>query len=151
MFNPADYDIRRPLYDKAKIREHNAQRYEMEVLDGVLCYDREKEIIGGFYRLEEDSWWARGHFPDRPMLPGVLALEATGQLCSIYFHEHSAGLRMGIAKIGEVRYLRPMLPPNVLYLGARLVQKKLKFAQFAFQGIIDGKVAFFGEFTGGAV
>ncbi|MBI3820254.1 MAG: hypothetical protein HY286_16290 [Planctomycetes bacterium] len=145
------FDITKPLFDKKKIREHNSQRYEMELLDGILEFDREKKLIIGFYKLEKDSWWAKGHFPDRAMLPGVLGLESIGQLCSIYFHEYSHGLRMGLAKIGEVRYVRPMEPPGVLFLVGRLMQQKLKFATFDFQGIVNGEIAFHGSFTGGAV
>lgn len=151
LFDPANFDIHKPLYNKSQIRAHNAQRYEMEMLDGVLYYDKETKLIAGFYQLSADSWWARGHFPDRPMLPGVLGLEAVGQLCSIYFHEYSKGLRMGLAKIGEIRYVRPMEPPNTLFLAGRLIQQKLKFVHFEFQGIINGEIAFHGNFTGGAV
>lgn len=151
LFDPRDYDITKPLFNKDKIREHNTQRYEMEVLDGVLLYDREKQLIAGFYKLEENSWWAKGHFPDRPMLPGVLGLEAVGQLCSIYFNEYSKGLRMGLAKVNDVKYIRPMEPPAVLFLCGKLIQKKLRFATFEFQGVVNGEVAFFGKFTGGAV
>ncbi|MFN0205167.1 MAG: 3-hydroxyacyl-ACP dehydratase FabZ family protein [Planctomycetota bacterium] len=151
IFQTDSYDVLRPIFSKEQIRKHNAQRYEMEMLDGVLHYDKEKRVIVGYYEMTPDRWWAKGHFPDRPMMPGVLALESAGQLCSIYFNEYSQGLRMGLAKIGEVRYVRPMEPPDTLFILGRLVNKKLKFANFEFQGIINHQVVFYGEFTGGAI
>lgn len=151
LLDVSQFDINKPLYSQAQIREFNAQRFEMEVLNGVLMFDREKQMIAGYYKLEPDSWWAKGHFPDRAMLPGVLGLESAGQLCSIYFKEYSKGLRMGLARINEVRYVRPMIPPAILYVVGKLELQRQRFATFQFQGIIDNEIAYFGSFTGGAV
>lgn len=150
-FDPAEFDLSKPLYDKAAIRGFNQQRFEMEMLDGVLFHDLERKMIGGFLRLAKESWWARGHFPDRPLLPGVLSLEAGGQLCSIYFARVAPGARMGLAKIEEARMYRPMEPPRVLFIAGKLVHQKLRFAQFDVQGFIDGEVTFESRFTGVAL
>jgi 3-hydroxyacyl-[acyl-carrier-protein] dehydratase len=150
-FDPARYDINKPLMDKAEIRQVNQQRFEMEQLDGVLFHDLERKLIGGFLRLPGDAWWSRGHFPGHPILPGVLALEAGGQLCSIYFHHLVPGHRMGLAKIGEGRFFRTIEPPGILYLGGRLVSQRSRFAQFEIQGFQDGEVTFEAMFTGASI
>ncbi|MBL8694050.1 MAG: beta-hydroxyacyl-ACP dehydratase [Planctomycetes bacterium] len=150
-FDPTQFDIRKPLMSIEEIRKHNAQRYEMEMLHGVLLHDEERGVIGGFYEMKPDLWWTRGHFPDRPMLPGVLALETAGQLCSVYFHRTHPTLRMGLGAIEQVKFRRPMVPPNVLYVGAKMIALRSRFAKFDLQGITEGKICFEATFTGAAI
>ncbi len=121
------------------------------MLDGVLLHDPEEKIIVGYYDVRADAWWARGHFPDRPLLPGVLALEAAGQLCSVYFHRSHPGTRMGLAGIDSVRFRKPIEPPCTLYLVARMAFTRARFAKFEMQGIIDGQLVFESVFTGAAI
>lgn len=149
--DPSKFDISKPLMTRETIRDFNQQRFEMEMLDGVLAHDLERKIIVGFLHLRRDDWWAKGHFPNRPMLPGVLGLEAGGQLCSVYFHKAVRGKRMGLAKIDEVRFYQPMEPPGVLYLVGRMKFQKLHFAQFEVQGILNGQLTFHAHFTGAAL
>jgi 3-hydroxyacyl-[acyl-carrier-protein] dehydratase len=151
IFDPRDFDVSKPLYTREQIRAFNEQRFEMEMLDGVLLHDVDRQLIVGFLHLRKDDWWARGHFPNRPMLPGVLGLEAAGQLCSVYFHRVAKGLRMGLAKIDEVRFYVPMEPPGTLFLAGRLKSHKLRFASFEVQGILNGQVTFHSHFTGAAI
>lgn len=151
LVDPRDFDISKPLFNREQIREFNQQRYEMELLDGVLAHDVDKNTIVGFLHLKTDDWWARGHFPNRPMLPGVLGLEAGGQLCSVYFYKVAKGLRMGLAKIDEVRFFAPMEPPGVLFLVGRLKAQKMRFAQFEVQAVLNGTVTYHAHFTGAAL
>ena len=81
LVDPRTLDPSRPLFGRDEIRSHNQQRFEMEMLDGILLHDEERRLIAGFYEVRADAWWARGHFPGRPMLPGVLSLEAGHPLC----------------------------------------------------------------------
>jgi 3-hydroxyacyl-[acyl-carrier-protein] dehydratase len=151
LFDPARYDVNKPLFDKEAIRKFNQQRFEMEQLDGVLFHDEEKQMIGGFLRLPSDAWWSRGHFPGHPILPGVLALEGAGQLCSIYFHQVQKGHRMGLAKVEVARFYQMMEPPGILYLAGKLVHQRSRFAQFEVQGFQDGVVTFEALFTGASI
>ncbi|MCH7477741.1 MAG: beta-hydroxyacyl-ACP dehydratase, partial [SAR324 cluster bacterium] len=68
---------------KAEIYERLPQRYEFQVLGGVCLLDREHKQIAAFADVAADDWWARGHLPGRPLLPGVLMLEMAGLVASL--------------------------------------------------------------------
>jgi 3-hydroxyacyl-[acyl-carrier-protein] dehydratase len=151
LIDTARLDRSRPVYVKEEIRRRNPQRFEMEMLDGILLHDTEAGLIVGYLEVRRDAWWARGHFPDRPMLPGVLGLEAGGQLCTFYFHHSHPDTRMGLGCIDSVRFRRPIEPPTILYIVAKVLSVRQRFARFQLQGILDGQVAFEAQFTGAAL
>jgi len=151
LVDPRTLDPSKPLFGRDEIRRRNEQRFEMEMLDGILLNDHERGIVAGFLDVRRDAWWARGHFPDRPMLPGVLGLEAGGQLCSFAFKERHPDVRMGLGGIDHVRFRRPIEPPTILIVVAKVVAVRARFGKFEFQGIVDGQLAFEARFTGAAV
>ena len=63
-----------------EIREVNAQRYEMEQLLGIITHRPDEGYVVGFKDVRDDEFWVRGHIPGRPLLPGVLMIEAAAQL-----------------------------------------------------------------------
>ena len=73
-----------PLFDKAAICQINPQQYEMQQLDGILWYDQEKHWVLGYKDVTDKEFWIRGHIPGRPLMPGVIMIEAGAQLLSFY-------------------------------------------------------------------
>ena len=53
----------------------------MEHLNGVNYYDHNGKIVG-YKDVREDEFWVEGHIPGRPLLPGVIMIEAAAQLAS---------------------------------------------------------------------
>ena len=97
------------------IRGRNAQRHEMEMLDRVIHYDEESNRIVGERNVREDEFWARGHFPGRPVFPGVLMIECAGQLCSFFFSERFGSDKvMGFAACEDVKFRGMITPGDVV-------------------------------------
>ena len=69
-----DGDEAGEILDIEQIRAHNPQRYEFEQLSHICHVDLEAGEIVGVLDVPEDPWWARGHVPQRPLMPGVLML-----------------------------------------------------------------------------
>jgi len=131
------------------IRRFNPQRYEMEHLNGIIYYSPEQNVAVGYKDVKEDEFWARGHIPGRPLLPGVLMCEAAAQLCSYYFKRQTGTKQfLGFGGMEGVKFRAAVLPGQRLILIARNRELKSRRATFDVQGVVDGKIVFEGIIIG---
>ena len=119
------------------------QRYEMQQLDGVLWYDKEKFLILGYKDVTENEFWVRGHIPGRPLMPGVIMIESAAQLSS-FFVKQIYGLQgfIGFASIDEAKFRSVIEPGSRLYLLAHITKFKSRKYTCMIQGVVDGKMVF---------
>jgi 3-hydroxyacyl-[acyl-carrier-protein] dehydratase len=131
-----------------QIRESNPQRGDMEQLDGVNWYDPSGMILG-YKDVRTDEFWCSGHIPGRPLLPGVLMIEAAAQLSSFYVkHVNNWEGFIGFGGVESVKFRVPVTPGCRLYILAR--QTKTRHGRFTsdVQGVVDGQVVFEGVIIG---
>jgi 3-hydroxyacyl-[acyl-carrier-protein] dehydratase len=106
-----------PLFDKDAICKINPQRFEMQHLDGVLWYDKERALILGFKEVTANEFWVRGHIPGRPMMPGVIMVEAAAQLSSFFVKQvYGEEGFVGFAGIDSAKFRSVVEPGQRLYL-----------------------------------
>jgi len=149
LFNLDEYDLTRTLVSREQLYEILPHRGEFMLLDGVLMMDAEAERIVAFADIRSDDWWTSGHFPGRPMLPGVCLLEMAGQ-AAWYYNRYVLQHRDLLAFVGvdACRFRGTVAPPcRVLLLGVSLDVRPRRCA-CAFQAVVDGSVVFEGELTG---
>jgi 3-hydroxyacyl-[acyl-carrier-protein] dehydratase len=126
-------DFARPLADRTAIDSINSHRHEMVLLTGVLTIDSAKKIIVGYKDVTSDEFWVRGHFPDFPVMPGVLMCEAAAQLISFYIYSEGivpADRLVGLGGIESARFREPVRPGDRLVLvgaGRRTNSRLSKF------------------------
>jgi len=132
-----------------EIRKRNPHRHELELLHGVSHYDPEAGVIVGWFDAREDQFWVRGHIPGRPLLPGVLMIEAAAQLCSYYYKDQHPDVPFfGFAGLKDVRFRATVEPGQRLHLLGRKKVFKPRRASFDVQGVVDGRLAFEGVVIG---
>ena len=143
-------DPERVLFDIEGIRARNAHRHEMELLDRIVHFDPEQGLIAGIKDVEENAFWARGHFPHKPVLPGVLIIESAGQLCSFYFTEVLQSDRvMAFAAADEVRFRGQVVPGDQLLLVAQVIKlMRNRGAKFDTQAFVGGQLVFEAKILG---
>src|SRR5918999_3059614 len=78
LYDIAGIDLNRVVYDQEAIRECNPQRGDMEHLNAIVYAEPELGRIIGYKDVRDDEFWVEGHIPGRPLLPGVLMIEAGG-------------------------------------------------------------------------
>ncbi len=74
------------------------------------------ERVRGLWRLTGDEWFFPGHFPERPVVPGVLQIEALAQTgaCAVLAEEKFAGKIPYLAGVNGAKFRRPVEPGDTL-------------------------------------
>ena len=133
----------KPLFDKEAIGRVNPQRFEMQQLDGVLWYNKEKFLILGYKDVTEHEFWVRGHIPDRPLMPGVVMIEAAAQLSSFFVKQiYELPGFIGFASIDSARFRATVEPGQRMYLLGHLTQFKSRKYTCSAQGIVGETMVF---------
>ena len=87
------------------------------LLDEVTELEPGKRVVAR-RRVAEDDWWFAGHFPGRPVMPGVLIVEAMAQAgaVAVLIEEANRGKIAFFAGIDDCRFKRIVEPGDVLTL-----------------------------------
>jgi 3-hydroxyacyl-[acyl-carrier-protein] dehydratase len=100
-----------------QIRELLPHREPMLLVDRVLEITADTIVAEKLVSANEPHF--RGHFPERPVMPGVLIVEALAQAAGIYIlwnHPEFRGRGMALAGIDKARFRRPVIPGDILRL-----------------------------------
>ena len=120
----SEFSFDNVIADQEKIYEVNPHRFELALLSGILYFNEAK--IVGFYNVPEEPFWARGHFPGRPMMPGVLISEVAAQLTSYMATEN--GIRgdavIGLAGLENIRFRAQVSPGDTLTVMAEMIKSR---------------------------
>ncbi len=126
-----------------EVRTYNAQRYEMEQLDGVICVDLDGGFAVAYRDVRDDAFWVKGHIPGRPLLPGVLMIESAAQLSSLYYKIITKDDRfLGFGGVENVKFRGAVVPGQRVIIVSRVIEVKSRKAVFDTQGLVDGKIVF---------
>ena len=141
LIDPLSYDAASIIMGPERLREMNPQRHEMEQLTGVLAFMPEREMIVGVRDVRPDEWWVRGHVPGRPILPGVLMLEAAAQLGNALLNLGYPGHKglWGFGGMTDVKFRGMVVPGDRLILAVKALDVRRRVSRFMFQGFVREK------------
>ena len=125
-------------------------RYPMLLVDRVseLVVD---ERITAIKAVTINESFFQGHFPGRPIMPGVLIVEALAQAAGVLAVESlglaGSGKLVYFMAIDGAKFRTPVEPGCLLELKVSFVQKRSSVCKFAGQAFVDGKLAAEANFT----
>jgi 3-hydroxyacyl-[acyl-carrier-protein] dehydratase len=133
----AAVDLEGEVLGLEEIRRHNPHRHEMEQLSAILHLDTEAQQIVASKEVRDDEFWVRGHIPGRPLLPGVLMVEAAAQMCSVYYKVVRQDTRfLGFGGVEGVKFRGQVVPGQRLLLLGQAVEIRSRRAVFDTQGVV---------------
>jgi 3-hydroxyacyl-[acyl-carrier-protein] dehydratase len=118
-------------------------RWPILMVDRIVEYDADAKRIVGVKAITASDWWAKGHFPGLPVLPGVLQVEALAQTMAVYVAKQPGfGDRIGLfAAIDDCRFKRVVAPGDLLRLEITMEKLGSRFGRAKGVASVDGEVA----------
>ncbi|MDR2018503.1 MAG: 3-hydroxyacyl-ACP dehydratase FabZ [Syntrophobacterales bacterium] len=117
-------------------------KYPFLLVDRILEYDREKRIVG-IKNVTFNEPFFQGHFPGRPIMPGVLIIEALAQTGGVLAFKSFPDTKGSVLFIGidNARFRRPAVPGDQLRLTVDVVKHKRGIWIFQGEATIENEVA----------
>ncbi|MDH6097773.1 3-hydroxyacyl-ACP dehydratase FabZ [Anabaenopsis tanganyikae CS-531] len=134
-------------FSSEEIQKLLPHRYPFLLVDKIIDYVPEKLAVG-VKNVTVNEPQFQGHFPERPLMPGVLIVEAMAQVGGIILKQ-LPGFEEGLfvfAGIDKVRFRRQVVPGDQLVMTVELLWiKQRRFAKVQARAEVDGQLATEGE------
>ena len=130
------------------IMKYMPHRYPFLLVDKVIDIDYEKSIKV-LKNVTINEHFFQGHFPDYPVMPGVLIIEAMAQSAGILtvlsFGPNKDDEIVFFAAINNARFKRQVVPGDTLIFNVELLNTKSGISKYAATATVDGAVAAIAE------
>ncbi len=131
--------------DQQKILALLPHRYPFLLVDRVLEIELGQRILAA-KNVSFNEPFFQGHFPGRPVMPGVLIIEAMAQAAALLAFESDqaqgeAPRVVYLAGIDEARFKRPVVPGDVLQLEVRIERIVRHIGKFVCAARVEGQLA----------
>jgi len=132
------------------IKKRIPHRYPMLLIDRVIDINVEEKSAVALKAVSGNEPFFEGHFPSKPIMPGVLTVEAMAQTAAVFVTEavpEAAGKLVFFMTVDKARFRRPVVPGNLLNIEVKLIRSKGAVYRFEGKASVDGKVAAEAEFA----
>jgi beta-hydroxyacyl-ACP dehydratase FabZ len=130
-----------PILDINEIRAILPHRYPFLLVDRIV--EMEPERVVGIKNVTFNEPFFMGHFPDFPVMPGVLIVEAMAQTAGVLvlksIPDRHNKLVLLVA-IDYARFRRPVVPGDTLRMEMTIVKRKASVAKIAGRATVDGQL-----------
>jgi len=132
------------MMDINEIREYLPHRYPFLLVDRVVELDIEGKRIRAYKNVSINEPFFNGHFPQHPIMPGVLIIEAMAQAAGILGFKMldvkpADGTLYYFVGSDKLRFRQPVLPGDQLQLNAQFLSVKRGIWKFDCNATVDGK------------
>ena len=128
-----------PILDVNEIRRILPHRYPMLLVDRIVELSAER--IVGIKNVTANEPFFSGHFPDFPVMPGVLIVEAMAQTAGVLVLksiEDRASKLVLLVSIEYAKFRRPVVPGDQLRMELTMLKRKASVAKMSGVATVDG-------------
>lgn len=129
------------MIDAAGIEKVIPHRGHMRLVDEIREYNDTSAV--GIHYVRDDEFWCAGHFPGKPIMPGVLQVEALAQT-ACFIALTSLGITDGktlgyFTTMEKIKFSHMVMPGDKLELHVELLMKKMRLYKFHGIALVGGK------------
>ena len=130
-------------YDINGIKEMIPHRYPFLLIDKVIDVVANESCIG-IKNVTNNEPFFQGHFPNHPVMPGVLIVEAMAQTSAVLvvhtLGEEAKGKVVYFMSVEEAKFRKPVIPGDVLRIECKVAQNRKNVWKFKAKATVDGVV-----------
>ena len=112
---------------------------EIEIDSDGVCHAK--------YRVKEDEYFCRGHFPGNPIVPGVIQCEIMAQSCALLVKDEIQGKTTLYTGIDKVRFKNIVKPGDLCEITARLKNRRASIFYCQAELRVNGNICCKGELS----
>lgn len=129
------------MLDITQIKEIIPHRYPFLLVERILEVEEGKRAVG-IKNVTANEEFFNGHFPDYPVMPGVLIVEALAQVgaVSVLIKEENRGRLAFFAGIDNCRFKRQVVPGDQLRLEVEMTRLRKSFGKGKAVATVDGEL-----------
>lgn len=128
-------------FDIKKILEILPHRYPFLLVDRIISLDLENNTVVGKKNVTINEPFFQGHFPQVPIMPGVLILEAMAQVGGILIHQKGYQDKIALLlTVNGAKFRKPVVPGDLLIMHARAEHIGSKGGRINAKAMVDDKV-----------
>jgi 3-hydroxyacyl-[acyl-carrier-protein] dehydratase len=137
------------IMDVIQIQELLPHRYPFLLVDRIIDFEEGKRIIG-VKNVSVNEPYFQGHFPDQPIMPGVLQLEVMAQVGGILARATSLGKgrpTVFLTGVERAKFRKPVIPGDQLHVEVEVIRRKDPFWKMAGKILVDSGLVCEAEMT----
>ena len=134
--------------DIRSIMETLPHRYPMLLIDRITELEHFKRAVG-FKNVTFNEPFFPGHFPNNPVMPGVIIIESLAQLGGTVILEPNSAITTVpyLAGVDKFKFRRPVIPGDTLRMEVNLVWARMNYGRLNAEAQVDGQMVASGELT----
>lgn len=149
LFDLAGIDLTSTFADGEGIERVIPHRGDMRLLDRVIWMSDNHQLAVGVREVRSGEFWESGHFPQKPMFPGVLMVESGAQLAAYVWNKQKPEPQIAaFLRIDRCAFRRGVVPGEDLLLLCREIKMGKRRFVTQLQGMVGDEVAFEAQITG---